>query len=158
MKFAVVDLTSIENLNFRTKLDNKSIFDILQDNSYLGCAFVVEQKHLDSFHSMLMESVFDVFKISVWIRASLTASEMFYASRTQKNCCCFIFWLSASGFKYPKDFPLNFYIEKYRKNGTPDWLNSTREVMSEYDIDFELLTTSGLTLNGTREDERRDLF
>ncbi len=158
MRFRLVDLIGLSDLTFQTKIDDKLIFDIFQDSSFDYCAFLIEQKYFETFFNMLMESIYDISKISVWIRSPLIASDLFYASRTQKNCCCFIFWLSKDGIEYPKEFPLNFYIEKTSKNEVPDWLKTTKEVMDSEDIDFELITNSGLTLNESKEDGRHDLF
>ena len=155
IKFKLLDLQNIKDFNVNSKLNDAKVSDLLNDLSCEYLSVIVKQEQIECLVGILQESIYNIRKVSVWVNCSPTSSDLFYASRMNKNCCSFVFWLSLNGIKYPKDFPLNIYIEKQVDNIIPDWISSSVEILLNNKIDCEVI---GNLSSKDLDNKRRELF
>lgn len=155
MKFRFVDLCKEQNLGLDSEVCGKSVSELFNDPEYNYVAVMVNQCQIEYLVSILMESIYDIQKVSVWVKCNPTSSDLFYASRAHKNCCDFVFWLCTGGAKYPKNIPLNVYIEKVKDWVAPEWLLSTINMFIDENVSCETLNCNVIVEN---TDKRRKLF
>lgn len=143
MKLKIIDLTGKDEFSYFSNVDNIPISDVLRDDTYSYLVFLLNQNQVEVFCNLLTESVFDVKKISTWIKSGISSHEIYYSSKSQKNCCSFIFWLGFKGKRFPKNIIRNFYIED-KKN--PDWLKEALNEFKLNDIEIDLFSTSEINI------------